>query len=167
MDKPLGAIQGIVLVIAVPIVALYAAWKMPLGGRANTWADYLRSIRQREGLVEDRVVLSQSIEAGHDIADRLFDRRLSLREAAAAMRDEIESRPEHLRPPLYPYERKVPREELYMLQFLIRAENNLHGDPRQGEVLKRLRAELQAYRAARTQAVSGASPKLQAATVQR
>jgi hypothetical protein len=167
MDKPLGAIRGIALGIALLGVTLYAAWGMSLGGRSDSFADCLRSIQQHESLIQDKAVLFRSIKVSQDITDRLVDGHLSLTDAVAALRDEIENRPTYLQPPLYIQDRNIPPEERYMRQLLIRITNQLQDDPRQEEVLTRLRAELRAYRAARTRPVANDAPKSRAVAASR
>jgi hypothetical protein len=165
MDRPLVALRGIALGIALLSAALYAAWGMSLGGREVYLADGLRSIQQRESLIEGRRLLFRSMEVTQDIIDHLIEGCLSLTDAVAAFRDEIESRPPFLQPPIYFHEWNLDPEERYRLRLLFRIKNQLEGDPRREEVLMRLQAELDVYRAARARSDIPETPKWQAVAV--
>jgi hypothetical protein len=158
MVKSLTTLQGITLGAALLTAVLYAAWETASEGPRISLADYLCTLQQTENIIDDRAVLDQSIAVNRDIYDRLLEGQLSLAEAAAALREEIESRPAHLQPPIYLHERNVPPPERYMLRLLHRMEFQLADDPRRGEVLTRLRGEWQAYCAARVRAVPTDAP---------
>ncbi len=148
MDKPLGALQAIVLGIALLTVGLYVVWVTTSDGPPIPLADCLRTMHQTECIREDRAVLQRSIKADEEIYARLSDGQLSLAEAADALREEVESRPAHLRQPILPHERTVPRGQLYMLRLLARVGEGPFDDPHRSEVVRRLRAEMQACQAA-------------------
>ena len=158
MVKSLSALQGIALGVALLMAVLYAGWKMASDGPPVSLADCLRTFLQTESICEDRVVLYRSIAVNEDIYKRLIEGRLSLAEAAAALREEIESRPAHLQPPIFPYERKLLPEDRYMLRLLARVEFELSDDPRRDEVVSRVRGEYRAYRSARTPLAPAEAP---------
>jgi hypothetical protein len=116
---------------------------LPYGAGMDCVAAYLRTIREKERLDEDRAILHQSEEAVQSIVDQVIAGQLPLPQAADSLRDEFESRPERLRLPADKRSLDVPQTEWYMHQLLGRADNRLYGDPRRGEVLNRLHQEFE------------------------
>src|SRR5579871_933217 len=143
MDKPLSTIRWFLTAVMLLIVALYAASTMSNDPGSYSLSDYLQTLRQGERMRGDKGILEQSVETSQSIIDGLIAGRLSLPQGAIALREELESRPEHLRPHLELYFRNRPEQERYMRQLLIRVGNELQGDPRRDQVLERLGKELE------------------------
>jgi hypothetical protein len=161
MDKPLGALRGLLIGTAMLAAALYAVSVLPGVGGAQYLAAYLRTVWERERIEEDKTVIFRTAQLRKEIIARLVQGSLSLQEAADAVRDDFESRPERLRP-CYPPD--VPPEERYPRTVLAWVQIDLSDDPRRDEVLKRLRAELRANRVARARSVPADTPRSQTAT---
>jgi hypothetical protein len=128
---------------ALLAVAVYAASMLSCDSGTEPAAAFVHTIRERERLNEDFASILRKGEASQGIIDQLIAGQLSLREAAAALREEDEGRPQRLRLPAFKHFLHVPQEERYMRVLLLRVENELDGDPRQGEVMRRLREELE------------------------
>ncbi len=144
MDKPLSTIRLLATMIVLTTAALYAVSVRPFGGGANYLAEYLRAIWRKELMREDKTILFRSFEVNQDIIARAIDGRLSLPEAAAAMREENESRPAHLRSAIFPFH-GMSLEESYLRHIIHRVDQALAGDSRHDEVLKRLWKEFDAH----------------------
>jgi hypothetical protein len=143
MDRLPNTIRGLLTGAALLAVALWAASVLSSDASMGCVAAYVRTIWERERLDQDRAVLYQREEVVPGIVDQLIAGQLSLPEAAAALRDEEKSHPERLRLPAFKHFLHLPPEERYMRLLLLRVDIALHGDPRRGEVLKRLRKELE------------------------
>ena len=141
MDKSLHLIWGPVLAMTLLATTLGAVSVLPLGAGKDCVAAYLRAIGEKERLDQDTAVFHQSAEVVRGLVDQVIEGDLPLPKAADALRDEFESRPERLRPPPAKHSLPVPQAECYMHQLLDRADYRLQGDPRRGEVLKRLHQE--------------------------
>jgi hypothetical protein len=139
MNNLLSLVRWIVAALLLLAAALHGVSVLPPGGDVHPVSEYLRSIRQAEQLRDDQVLLRRSFAARDEIHSGLTDGSLSLREAAADLRTEYESRPAHLRPAA------ATTEEDYLLLILLQMDWCLRDDPRRSEVLERLRAEYQAY----------------------
>jgi hypothetical protein len=140
MNNLLYLVRWIVAAILLLVATLHGVSVLPSGGNVHPVSEYLRSTRQSEQLRDDQVLLLRSFATQDEIHAGLIDGSLSLREAAAALRTEYESRPAHLRPVV------DATEEGYSLLILLQMDWCLNDDPRRSEVLKRLVAEYQAYR---------------------
>jgi hypothetical protein len=143
MDKPLHLIRGPLLAMALLATTLGAVSVLPFGAGMDCLAAYVRTIWESERLDQDREVLSQSLKAIRSILDQVIEGQLPLPQGASALRDEIESRPEHLRQPAFEHSVHVPQAECYLHQLLDMVGNHLDGDPRREKVLKRLRKEFE------------------------
>ncbi len=112
---------------------------------AHLLGDLIRSVLERERLNSDGAWLFRSSEVTHKIVADLDAGRLTLAEAAAALRAERESRPAWFRVHWKPLPGESV-EECYLRQLLWEAESRLERDPRREEILTRLRAEYDALR---------------------
>jgi hypothetical protein len=157
MDKPLNRIVVLLMQTTLLAVALSAVFALLCGVGRDSVAAYIHAIRERERLEEDRTIIFGRNEGRRNIFAGLIEGRLSLREAANAL-NEDEHRPEHLRLPAFLHWLPLTKKERYMHLLLILAENRLQSDPRRDEVLKRLRAEFQAYQDARPRSPSDDPP---------
>lgn len=158
MDKPLNRIGVLLMGTTLLTVALSSVFVLPSGVGRDSVAAYIRAFWEQERLKEDQTIIFGRSEVRQNIFAGLIEGRLSLREAAKALNDEDERRPEHLRLPAYLNWLHLTKEEKYMHLLLILAENELQSDPRRDKVLKRLRAELQAYQNAGPRSLSADTP---------
>ena len=142
MNKLLTTVRGMLMGAALLAVAVYAASMLSCDSGTEPAAAFVHTIRERERLNEDFASIIRKGEASQGIIDQLIAGQLSLREAAAALREEDEGLPQHLRLPAFKHFFHLPQEERYVRVLLIRVENELDGDPHQGEVMRRLREEL-------------------------
>jgi hypothetical protein len=143
MDKSLHLIRGPFLAMTLLAFTLGTVSVLPFGAGMDCVAAYVRTIWESERLDQDREVLFQSLKVIRSILDQVIEGQLPLPQGACALRDEIKSRPEHLRPPAYEHSLHVPQAECYLHQLLDMADNHLDGDPRREKVLKRLRKEFE------------------------
>lgn len=153
MDKPLKWMGVLSMATALLALAL-SSLALLFGVGMDSATDYIRAIRKHERLNEDWAMLHRLEEVRQSILSHLIEGKLSLWEAATVLRDEDESQPERLRLPSYRHWLHLNREERYMHLLVFQAEGRLQSDPRRDKILKRLRAELQAYQEARVGAVS-------------
>lgn len=107
--------------------------------------DGLQQFYRGEQLDADRAILYPSVLTREGILRELIEGRLTLRAAAAVLREQEENKPPHLR--IQPDRLPGQSTEDYFLQRALRgAENQLEKDPRRERILARLRGELQDYR---------------------
>jgi len=143
MDRLLNTVRSLLTGTVLLAVAAYAASRPSCDGGTNSATAFVRMIRERERLEQDRALLHQRAGSDRDVIDPLIAGQLSLREAAAALREEDERRPQRLRLPAFKHFLHLSQEERYMRQLLLRVEKALDGDPRQDEVLRRLHEEFE------------------------
>jgi hypothetical protein len=148
------------LVALVPSAVLYAVFLRSSDEHeslAHLLGDLIHSVQERERIDSEAALFLRSTEVTHKVVADLDAGRLTLAEAAAALRDEHESRPALFRVhwKLLPGE---SIEECYLRQLLWQAECRLEGDPRREEILTRLRAEYDALRESAAIGYEGASP---------
>jgi hypothetical protein len=141
---------GVLLGIALLAVALAAVFVLSCGGGMDSVTAYIHTIREHEWINEDGTMLYRRMEVRQHMLTRLIEGELSLREAANALIDEYKRQPERLRLPAFHRWLHVTEEERHMQVLLLQVEDRLENDPRRDQVLKRLRAELQAYQDARS-----------------
>jgi hypothetical protein len=142
MYKLPNTIEGLLIGAVLLAVALYVASGRS-GDGAGHAAAFVRSIRERERLGQDRELLRQKAETSQAVIDQLIVGRLSLGEAAAALHEEDEGHPQRLRLPAFKNFLHLPHQERYMHILLVRADNALEGDSRRAEVMNRLHGEFE------------------------
>jgi hypothetical protein len=106
-------------------------------------ADWVGEALRRERIDAEREALNRSTAVTRGILTDLVEGRLSLREAADALRAEHESRPRRLQPP-YLVRPDSSVEEDYLRWTCRLAEIHLEDSPRRPQVTRRLREELRA-----------------------
>jgi hypothetical protein len=137
----------VVLLAIAPLTLLSASSLLCSGGDSPLMLllQCFQEAQREESLRSEGVVLLDSTKTARQILGDLDAGRLSLREAAAALRAEHEGRPSRFRLPVHP----LPGEsvdECYMREIVRDAEVRLESDSSRHELLKRLRTEFQATR---------------------
>jgi hypothetical protein len=147
--KPFTTLVACLGTVALLLAALCLAdwacssWQTPQMRRLSL-ADLLHETQRRERLEDDRAILMPIVAEREKIVRDLIEGRRSLRDAAAALRHESESKPPHLRESaLRPQGQSI--EEYFVRLAFLRAENELKDDSRRDAVLTRLRSELQDF----------------------
>jgi hypothetical protein len=138
----LGAF-GILLPIALYFDGILSSQDAPYM-RELTLADLLHQGQRGSQLNADMTIMSRINDKNRAIIAALIEGRLSLRAAAAAMREVGESKPAYLRID----EERLPEqavEEHYVRRAFKWADKTLMDDPRRDAVLIRLQAELDDY----------------------
>jgi hypothetical protein len=143
MCKPTDSLLSVLTALVLMAAAMYGAWALADRGPAEKRVNMFREGLRGQRLEADRLVILRSLEAEQVIYSCLLQGRLSLAEAARALRDEHEGRPEHLRPYLSQRE-NLSEEALYLRMTLLNAFTAVRDDPNRGAVRKRLRAEYEA-----------------------
>jgi hypothetical protein len=129
---------------ALLATALSAGSLLRSGEGGSLLGRWFEQMRRHEQLASDHEVLHASWQRIQDIVTELVEGRLSLREGAARLRAEHESRPEHLRPDIRMFTCDS-LEECYMQSMYSLADTRLVNSPHRTKVLARLEKELQAF----------------------
>jgi hypothetical protein len=107
---------------------------------AHLLGNWVRAVQERERIDGEGALFHRSAEVTFKIVADLDAGRLTLGEAAAALRAERESRPARFRFGWTPLPGESA-EECFLREVLWEAECRLEGDSRREEILARLRAE--------------------------
>jgi hypothetical protein len=136
------------MLASVPPAILYAGllWSSDERGLlTHVLGDWIRTVQERERMDFEGDLFLRSTEVTHKIVADLDSGRLTLREAAAVLRAERESRPAQFRVGWTPRLGESV-EECYLRQLFWEAQCRLERNPRRQAILARLRAEYYALR---------------------